>query len=111
MISRVKIFQLTLSFLALSLLLSSCTGNPLIGIWTRTEMGVTTSIEFRNDGTVKFTMAGISVEGKYEANKGQLTINLDESSTLMGAIPSQSGPYNISGNMLDIGGATFTKSK
>lgn len=111
MSNRSKLLQFTLCVIALALFLSGCMGNPLIGIWTRTEMGVTISFEFRNNGSVQLSMAGISVEGKYEVKNGQLTINLDDTLGLMGAVPIQSGPYSISGNMLDIGGTTFTKSK
>lgn len=106
-----KVSRIILCIIALSLLLSGCSGNPLIGIWTRTEMGMTISVEFKNNGTVQFSMAGITIEGKYEAKNGQLTIILDESLGSIGAIPSNSGPYSISGNILDIGGVTFTKSK
>lgn len=111
MVNKSKLIRIASCVIALSLFLSGCAGNPLIGIWTRTEIGVTVTIEFRKNGTVQFSMAGISIEGKYEAQNGQLTINLDTSQVLIGAIPSQSGPYSITGNTLDIGGTTFTKSK
>lgn len=95
-----KALALLLVFASLAIVMVSCGGDSIIGSWTFTEDGVTTTITFEEDGKGKIEAAGISMDMTWSEKDGKLTASM----SFMGETEEmlKDAEYTIDGDSLTI---------
>lgn len=84
--------------LVLAMSLVACGDSGIVGTWSMTEDGVTSSFTFEKDGTCKASAMGLEMSGTYKTDGDKLTITI----SLLGMESSQECTYKIDGNKLTI---------
>ena len=106
-----KALALLLVFASLAIVMVSCGGDSIIGSWTFTEDGVTTTITFEEDGKGKIEAAGISMDMTWSEKDGKLTASM----SFMGETEDlfKDAEYTIDGDKLTVKseGETVTLTK
>jgi hypothetical protein len=91
--------------------LSSCGGNPLVGTWEANTFGITTTMEFKNDGTMTLSTLGFSIQAKYSVSGNQVTLTMENGYTDISSMPVGTSTFSISGDQLLMDGIIYKKVK
>lgn len=106
-----KVFIIFLTII-MCVLLSSCSGNSIVGTWKASTFGIPSTITFNSDGTISSASLGFStsIPARYKVNGDKITLTMDNTAYGL-SNTSTTSTFILKGDTLWMDGLEFTRIK